>query len=131
MLNVTPTQYEALSDDYRNDYLLEVVCDWYALYESIYEKPAQIPFAEAWEVAEYLLERLETVPQEWEQEVSYELIQRVLLATEQGWSLDQMPEAVDQFCLALPAYDAAFALLNMSFMAGGDSPAVSSASERE
>ncbi|MBO0720101.1 MAG: hypothetical protein J2P41_04725 [Blastocatellia bacterium] len=126
MLTVTPDQYETLADDYKNDFLLEVVCDWYALYEIIYDKAARTPFDDAWEVAEYLLERLESVPQEWEREVSYELIHRVLLAKEQGWSLELLPEAMDYFCLALPAYDAAFALLSMAFMGSGDSPAVSS-----
>ena len=116
MLTVTPKQFENLMTEYQNDYLLEVVCDWYALYESIYETPAQMPFAEAWDIGEYILGHLDSVPQEWEREVSYELIHRILLEAEQGKPLDQMPAAMDQFCLALPAYEAAFALLDLAFM---------------
>jgi hypothetical protein len=113
MITISKRQMEGMTAEYQKDFLLEVVCDWYALYESVYEKPAKIPFDEAWEVAGYLLERLESVPQEWEREVSYQLINEVLLASEQGYSLDRLPDAVDQFCQALPAYEAAFALLNL------------------
>jgi hypothetical protein len=113
MLRITTNQFDQLTSTYRKDYLLQVVSEWFALYEQIYETPAQIPFAEAWEVGEYLLVRLEYLPQEWEQEVSYELIHEVLLASEQGYSLDRLPDAVDQFCKSLPAYEAAFALLNL------------------
>jgi hypothetical protein len=123
MITISKRQMEDMTAEYQKDFLLEVVCDWYALYESVYERPAKIPFDEAWEVAEYLLERLESVPQEWEREVGYELIHQVLLAAEQGWSLDQLPAAVDQFCMALPAYEAAFALLRIAFMPGEGSPA--------
>jgi hypothetical protein len=123
LLTVTRKQFEELADLYHNDYLLEVVSDWYALYENIYETPAQTPFDEAWDLAEYLLERLQAVPQEWEREVSYELIHQVLLANEQGWPLDQLPAAIDQFCESLPATEAAFALLRLAIMGGGVWPA--------
>jgi hypothetical protein len=113
MIRITNKQFDQLSTEYRSDYLLQVVSEWYAIYQQAYETPAQIPFAEAWEIGNYLLDRLEYVEQEWEREVSYELIHEVLLASEQGYSLDRLPEAVDQFCKALPASEAAFALLNL------------------
>jgi hypothetical protein len=124
MITISKKQMEGLTAEYRKDFLLEVICDWYALYESIYQTSAKIPFDEAWEIAEYLLERLESVPQEWEREISYELIHQVLLAAEQGRPLNQLPAAVDQFCMALPANEAAFALLRMAFMPGEVSPAI-------
>jgi hypothetical protein len=59
MITISKKQMEGLTAEYREDFLLEVLCAFFAQYESIYEASPRISFDEAWEVAEYLLERFE------------------------------------------------------------------------
>jgi hypothetical protein len=111
-IRLSAGQLEEMEESYRTDFLLETVCDWFALFEAIYRRPATLPFEQAMEMAGELAQRLETCPQFPEEDASYELIHRALLATEQGAEPNRLHGAIESFISALPAHEAGFALFS-------------------
>lgn len=116
-------QFDDLGNTSRKKFLLEVVCDWHALFDRVFGRPAKISFERTWEIAMELATRIESLPQHPVEDPTYELIHRILLAIEQDVDPKRIEVALDQFCLALPAYEAGFALLGSSLMVNDTSTA--------
>lgn len=111
MLKISPEQLASLTADAREEFLLETVADYFALFAQCYERPSRILFEGAWQTAEYLLNRLIGLPLPEGQAIDYTLIHALLCAFDKGATTQQLREGVDAFCMALPAHEAGLILL--------------------
>lgn len=95
-----------------------MIFEWYALYEQIYGRKAQIAFAVAWDIGDGILAQLdeEILPPSPSEDPGYELIHEALLATEKGIPAEQLDAALQTFYDALPAVQAGFILFRASVM---------------
>jgi hypothetical protein len=112
MFSIKPNQFAEMASAIRKNYQLEIVSDFFALFEQCYQRPSRLDFDEAWRIADYLLDLLEGEPCSEGQCVEYEFIHTVLCATEKGATPEQLHQGVALFCLALPSYEAGLILLD-------------------
>lgn len=112
MLLIRPNQFAEMASTIRKNYLLEIVSDFFALFEQCYQRPSRLDFEVAWRIADYLLDQLEGKSCPEDERVEYEFIHTVLCATEKGATPEQLRQGVEVFCLALPSYEAGLILFD-------------------
>lgn len=110
MLSISTEQFASLTNETRVGFLLETVSDWFGLFGACYGRPSRLHFEAAFEIGDYLLGKLEGLPQPTTERVDYAFIHTVLTAAEMGATPDQLRAGVAGFCRALPADEAAFIL---------------------
>jgi hypothetical protein len=110
MLTIQPIQFSALANEQRKDFLLETVCDWLVLWKTIHRAQPRIGFDQAWRVADFLLGRVENLPQPTDGGAIYTFTHTVLTAAERGAASEQLHRGIDAYCDALPGEDAGLIL---------------------
>ena len=113
MFTISEKQFDALDDQFRKAYLLEVIGDWHAIHQRVYGQQARLSFDEAWEAVADLPPWVEELPQQLDCDPTYLLIHRVLSATEAGTPPAQIEEGFDAFAGSMPAHGAALALFDL------------------
>jgi hypothetical protein len=112
MLQLDQHQIDELSELRQREFVLEVVSDWQAAYQSAFSVPANLSLDRCIELAMFLLASLDGLPRFEHAQVEYALIHKVLFAVEQAVPITQIRQAVELFCQALPADEAGFCLLD-------------------
>jgi hypothetical protein len=105
-------QIEAFEAKAERDFLLESIADWFAIYEHVQGEPPEMSFDDAWDVGEYVLEKLEGVAWNPHSDCAYEVQHLVLNAWERGVPEEVVEQELDFFADAMPAEEAALELLS-------------------
>lgn len=111
MLRMSRGQMRQWTDESRQDFLLQTVCEWHALFESCHGRASRIGFEHAWQIAEYLMDQVDDLPLPRYNGALYSLVHTVLGAAEKGASPEQLRNGVAAYCRALPADEAGIILL--------------------
>ena len=110
-MHISPKQWSLMRLQSRQDFLLQTVCEWQALFEACHGRASRISFDLAWQLAEYLMDQVDDLPQPREQGALYVLVHTVLSAAEKGATPEQLRSGVAAYCLAQPSDEAGLILL--------------------
>ena len=103
-------QLAALSATAAQEFLLESIADWFAIYNKVQGVPPGMSFDDAWGVGEYVLEKLAGVVCNPGSDPAYEVLHLVLNAWEHNVPEGVVEEALQFFADAMPAEEAALDL---------------------
>ena len=110
MLTIGADQFQSMEAEARHAFLLKTVMEWFALFETAYQRPSRITFESAWKTADFVFEHIAQLPRRWSLPIDYTFIHTVLTAIEKGATPAQLRAGLAEFCKALPADEAGLIL---------------------
>lgn len=108
---IRPEQLDVFEAKARYDFFLTAISDWFAIYRRVYAKAPKTSYEDAWDVSQYVLQKLEDVYWNPHTDCAYAVLHVVLSAWENEIPKLTIGEGLDFFVAAMPAEEAALELL--------------------